>query len=44
MIDVESLEEQLALDTDDRKKKIEEFIANSGFSREEMAPIDSAGG
>lgn len=42
VIDVESLEEQLALDTDDRKKKIEEFIANSGFSREEFLAVLSS--
>ena len=42
VIDVESLEAQLALDTDDRKKKIEEFIANSGFSREEFLAVLSS--
>ena len=39
VIDVECLEEQLASNTDDRKKKIEEFIANSGFSREEFLAV-----
>lgn len=42
VIDVESLEAQLRLDTDDRKKKIEEFIANSGFSREEFLAVLSS--
>ena len=42
VIDVESLEAQLISDTDDRKKKIEEFIANSGFSREEFLAVLSS--
>ena len=42
VIDVESLEAQLKSDTDDRKKKIEEFIANSGFSREEFLAVLSS--
>lgn len=42
VIDVESLEEQLASNTDERKKKIEEFIANSGFSREEFLAVLSS--
>lgn len=42
VIDVKSLEEQLASNTDERKKKIEEFIANSGFSREEFLAVLSS--